>query len=38
MLQRTMGIEQTLTITGYEFDVVPSTAFDLPVQIKALIK
>ena len=38
MLQRTMGIEQTLTITGYEFDVVPPTAFDLPVQIKALIK
>ena len=38
MVQRTMGIEQTLTITGYELDVVPATAFDLPVQIKALIK
>jgi hypothetical protein len=37
-LQRVLGIEQAVTFTSYEFDVVPSSAFDLPPVIKALIK
>ena len=37
-VQRVLGIEQIVTFTSYEFDVVPSNAFDLPPAIKALIK
>jgi hypothetical protein len=33
-----LGIEQVVTFTSYEFDVVPSSAFDLPAVIKALLK
>ncbi len=36
--QRTMSIEQTITIASVEFDVVPPGTFDLPVEIKALVK
>lgn len=35
---RAMGIEQVLTFSSYEFDVVPANAFDMPPAIKALIK
>jgi len=34
----TLGIEQIVTITSYEFNTVPASAFALPPQIKALIK
>ncbi len=37
-VQRMLGLEQVVTFTSYEFDVVPATAFDLPPVIKALIK
>ena len=37
-LQRVLGIEQVVTFTSFEFDVVPANAFDLPAVIKALIK
>jgi hypothetical protein len=33
-----LGIEQVVTFTSYDFDVVPSSAFDLPAVIKALLK
>jgi outer membrane lipoprotein-sorting protein len=36
--QRTMGIEQSITIEAMEADTVPDSAFDLPAVIKALIK
>jgi hypothetical protein len=36
--QRTMSIEQTITIATVEFDAVPPGTFDLPAEIKALIK
>ena len=36
--QRTMGMEQVLHMTSFEYDKVPGNAFDLPPQIKALIK
>jgi hypothetical protein len=35
---RLMGIEQTLRLSSFEYDTVPAGAFDLPPQIKALIK
>jgi hypothetical protein len=38
LIQRALGLEQVLTFTSYEFDAVPSSAFDLPPAIKALIK
>lgn len=38
LVQRALGIEQTLHISSYEFDVVPPEVFDLPPAIKALIK
>jgi hypothetical protein len=38
MALRVMGFEQVLRLTSFEFDSVPETAFDLPPQIKALIK
>src|SRR5689334_20142665 len=34
-VQRALGFEQTLTLTSYEYDVVPETAFDPPAEIKA---
>jgi hypothetical protein len=34
---RTMGFEQVLRLTAFEFNKVPANAFDLPPQIKALI-
>jgi hypothetical protein len=37
-LQRLMGIEQTLRLSSFEYDTVPASMFDLPPQIKALIK
>jgi hypothetical protein len=38
LVQRVMGIEQVLRLTSFEFDTVPDTTFDLPPQIKAMIK
>ena len=38
LVQRAMGIEQTFHITSCEYDVVPANAFELPAQVKALIK
>jgi len=32
------GVEQVITITSVEYDTVPPSAFDLPVEIKALVK
>lgn len=38
MSQRLMGIEQVLHMSSFEYDAVPANTFDLPPQIKALIK
>jgi hypothetical protein len=39
MLKQTaMGVDQVLKLTTIEFDNVPPSTFDLPAQIKALIK
>lgn len=38
LVQRGLGIEQVMRVSGYEFDVVSPDAFDLPPAIKALIK
>jgi hypothetical protein len=38
MKQTAMGVEQVLKITSVEFDNVSPSMFDLPAQIKALIK
>ena len=38
MKQTAMGVEQVLKVTSVEFDNVPPSTFDLPAQIKALIK
>lgn len=38
LVQRAMGIEQMFHITSCEYDVVPANAFELPAQVKALIK
>jgi hypothetical protein len=38
LVQRTMGIEQVLHLTSFEYDVVPANAFVPPPVIKALIK
>jgi hypothetical protein len=37
-VQRVLGIEQVVTFTSYEFNVVPGNAFDPPPAVKALIK
>ena len=37
-VQRILGIEQVVTFTSYEFNVVPGGAFDLPAVIKAIAK
>jgi hypothetical protein len=36
--ERQLGIDQVLTLSHCEFNGVPNSAFDLPAQIKALIK
>jgi len=33
-----MNVEQVIKFTSVEFDNVPPSTFDLPAQIKALIK
>lgn len=38
IVQRPLGIEQVVRLTTIEYDVVPAEAFDMPAQIKALIK
>jgi hypothetical protein len=38
VVQQIMGVEQRITLATVEFDKVPPSAFDLPDQIKALIK
>ena len=38
MKQTAMGVEQLLKVTSVEFDNVAPSTFDLPAQIKALIK
>jgi len=37
-VQRILGIEQIVTFSSYEFNVVSNSAFDLPAVIKALVK
>jgi hypothetical protein len=37
VVQRALGFEQIVTITSCEYDTVPSDAFALPAEIKALI-
>jgi hypothetical protein len=37
-VQRSMGVEQTITISNVEFDVVDPAVFALPARIKALVK
>jgi hypothetical protein len=36
-VQRALGFEQTLTMTSFEYDVVPASLFEPPAEIKALI-
>ena len=38
LVQRAMGIEQTFHIVSCDYDALPANAFELPAQIKALIK
>ncbi|HEY7058858.1 MAG TPA: hypothetical protein VH458_20135 [Vicinamibacterales bacterium] len=38
LVQKMMGVEQKLTLTGVEYDNVAPTVFELPEPIKALIK
>jgi hypothetical protein len=38
IVQRPLGIEQVVRLTSIEYDRVPDGAFDLPAEIKALIK
>ena len=38
IVQRPLGIEQVMRLTSFEYDKVPASAFDMPAQIKALIK
>jgi len=37
-VQRILGIEQIVTFSSYEFNVVSNSTFDLPAVIKALVK
>jgi hypothetical protein len=37
-VQRVLGIEQVVTFTSYEFNVVPGSAFDLPAAVKVLVR
>ncbi|MGD2136395.1 MAG: hypothetical protein PVF27_09550, partial [Gemmatimonadales bacterium] len=36
--QRTMGIDQIITVTGVEYDVVDPAVFELPDEIRALVE
>jgi hypothetical protein len=38
LVQKMIGVEQKLTLTGFEYDNVAPTVFELPAPIKALIK
>ena len=38
VVQQVMGVEQKISLATVEFDKVQPSAFDLPEQIKALIK
>jgi hypothetical protein len=38
IVQKMMGVEQKLTLTGVDYDTVAPTVFELPAPIKALIK
>jgi hypothetical protein len=38
VVQKMMGVEQKLTLATIEYDSVPESVFELPAQIKALIK
>jgi len=38
MIEKALSNEQVLHAASIEFDVVPATAFDMPPQIKALVK
>lgn len=38
MVQTAMGFDQVVRVTAVEYDTVPSSAFDLPPAVKALIK
>jgi hypothetical protein len=38
IVQRPLGIEQIIRLAAIEYDAVPAAAFDMPAQIKALIK
>lgn len=36
-VQRALGFEQVMTVTSYEYNVVPDGAFDPPAEVKALL-
>jgi hypothetical protein len=36
-VQRALGFEQVLTVTSYEYDVVPADAFERPAVVSALV-
>ena len=36
-MQRALGFEQVMTVTSYEYNVVPDGAFDPPAEVKALL-
>lgn len=38
IVQRALGQEQVFRLSNYQFNTVPETAFELPAQIRALIK
>ena len=38
IVQKALFLEQVLRVTSCEYDVVADQAFDLPAQIKALLK
>jgi hypothetical protein len=38
LVQRALFVQQVLRVTSVEYDVVPSSTFDLPPSIKALVK
>lgn len=38
IVQKALFLEQVLRVTSCDYDVVPASAFDLPAQIKALLK
>lgn len=36
-IQRALGVEQVVTVTSFEYDVVPDSAFEPPADVKALV-